>query len=76
MLEFEEFLTNWILWVIRNCAKSLMTRETLYLIILIVSFHIPLPTLYKPSLPMKCKKKKESLQEASKRENFNQTLES
>ena len=34
-------------------AKSQVTHETPCLMILNVSFHIPLPILYKPSLPTK-----------------------
>lgn len=43
-------------WQARFCesfatqAKSWLTHETLCLISLVVSFHIPLPILYKPSL--------------------------
>ena len=58
-------------------AKSQVTHETPCLMILNVSFHIPLPILYKPSLPTKYFLKKYIFfKKTFEKENPSQTLES
>ena len=49
-------------------AKLRVTRKTLCLIILVMSFCVPLPTLYKPSLPTKCKRRTRSIHKKLLRE--------
>ena len=76
MLEFEKFFQAGFRESFTTQAKSRVTRETLHLIILFASFHIPLPILYKSLLPTECKKNKESLQETFERENPSQPFKS
>ena len=77
MLKFEESLIGWISWVIRNSGQFMSDLwNSLLSYFFSVSFLISLQTLYKPSLPTKCKKNKEYSQETFERKNPSQTLES